>query len=149
MEYRQATKDDIELFMELRLEMLRAINSMYEDEEFSQELIDNCRDYFLNGDSTTVFAFDGDKPAGCASICYISTMPTYSHPTGRRANLMNVYVKPDLRRQGVAQVMVKTLIREAKDRGVTEISLDATEEGRPLYSVLGFRDSEEGMVLVL
>ena len=45
--------------------------------------------------------------------------------------------------------MVTLLIDEARNRGVTEISLDATAEGRPLYYDLGFTDSDECMVLVL
>ena len=43
--------------------------------------------------------------------------------------------------------MVSILIEEAWSRGVTEISLDATEAGRPLYRKLGFHDSGEYMVL--
>ena len=76
-------------------------------------------------------------------------MPTFSHPTGRRAHLMNVYTAPDYRGQGIAHRMVEMLIEEARRRGVTEISLDATTSGRPLYRKLGFQDSEECMVLVL
>ena len=52
-----------------------------------------------------------------------------------------------LRRKGIAARMVSILIEEAWSRGVTEISLDATEAGRPLYRKLGFHDSGEYMVL--
>ena len=45
--------------------------------------------------------------------------------------------------------MVEILIEEAKENGVTEISLDATEIGRPLYEVLGFQSSDSCMVMEL
>ena len=62
---------------------------------------------------------------------------------------MNVYTREAYRGQGVAARMVELLIREARGRGVTEISLDATEPGRPLYERLGFVASEECMVMNL
>ena len=43
--------------------------------------------------------------------------------------------------------MVRLLIDESWKAGATEISLDATESGRPLYESLGFIDSAECMVL--
>ena len=43
--------------------------------------------------------------------------------------------------------MMTMLIEEAKEKGVTEISLDATEDGRLLYKKMGFKPSSEGMVL--
>ena len=60
---------------------------------------------------------------------------------------MNVYTMKEWQRRGIAKKMVSILIEEAWKRGVTEISLDATEEGRPLYYALGFTDSDECMVL--
>ena len=62
---------------------------------------------------------------------------------------MNVYTNSRYRRQGIAYQMVQMLIDEAKEKGVTEISLDATESGRPLYKRCGFVDSDECMVLNL
>ena len=44
-------------------------------------------------------------------------------------------------------MMVEFLIEEAKSRGVTEISLDATQMGHLLYKSLGFNDNSEGMIL--
>ena len=95
----------------------------------------------------TCLAFDNDAAVGCASISYIEVMPTFSHPTGKRAHIMNVYTKKEYRRQGIARKMVEILIDNAKRKGVTEISLDATESGRPLYESLGFKASEECMVI--
>ena len=40
--------------------------------------------------------------------------------------------------------MVGQLIAEAKERGCTEISLDATPEGKSLYKALGFIENKEG-----
>jgi ribosomal protein S18 acetylase RimI-like enzyme len=148
IEYRIATDKDIELMMRSRLEMLRVVNNLSDDYVYSEDIINNSREYFLNGDQTTVLVLDGDKVIGCASMSYITIMPTFSHPTGKRAHLMNVYTNPSYRRQGIARKMVNMLIDDAWNKGATEISLDATELGRPLYESLGFIDSNECMVLV-
>lgn len=144
---RTATKDDIEDLMNVRLEMLRIVNNLSDSETFDTTLIEQSRNYFLNGNQTTVIAVDKNKIIGCATISYINIMPTYSHSTGNRAHLMNVYTNKNYRRQGIAKQMVSMLIEEAKSKGATEISLDATEDGRPLYKNLGFTENKEAMVL--
>lgn len=148
VKFRKAGKDDLCLVMESRLECLRVVNGLPADYVFSDELIQMSREYFENGKQTTVLAVDG-AVIGCATLCYLEIMPTLSHPTGRRAHLMNVYTDAAYRRQGIALKMLNMLIEEAKERGVTEISLDATEQGRPLYKRCGFTESEECMVLNL
>lgn len=147
IKYKTATASDIDLLMSSRLEMLKVVNSLDEDYQYSDEIIRESRDYFLNGDQVTVLAMDGDKVVGCASMSFMRIMPTFSHPTGKRAHLMNVYTSKEYRRQGIAEKMVKMLIDITWQRGATEISLDATEAGRPLYEKLGFKDSTECMVL--
>ena len=147
VEFKIATNDDIELLMSSRLEMLKVVNNLPKDYEYTDEIINESRDYFLNGDQVTVLALDGDIVAGCASMSFMRIMPTFSHPTGKRAHLMNVYTRSEYRRQGIAREMVNMLIDETWKRGATEISLDATKMGRPLYESLGFTNSTECMVL--
>ena len=147
IEYRIATDKDIELLMSSRLEMLKVVNNLPADYEYTDEIVNESRDYFLNGDQVTVLALDGDIVAGCASMSFMRIMPTFSHPTGKRAHLMNVYTRSEYRRQGIAREMVNMLIDETWKRGATEISLDATKMGRPLYESLGFTNSTECMVL--
>ena len=147
VDIRIASKDDIGRMMNIRLEMLKVVNDLPEDYEYPDEMINESRDYFLTGDQMTVLALDGEETVGCASMSFIRVMPTFDHPTGRRAHLMNVYTRDEYRRQGIAEKMVKLLIDESWSEGVTEISLDATVSGRPLYESMGFTYSTECMIL--
>ena len=147
MEYRIATAKDIDLLMSSRLEMLKVVNDLPQDYQYDDVIVNESRDYFLNGDHITVLVIDNGEVIGCASMSFMRIMPTFSHPTGKRAHLMNVYTRSEYRRQGIARKMVEILIDETWKRGATEISLDATTMGRPLYESLGFKPSTEGMVL--
>ncbi len=149
MEYRKTTAADIDLLMELRLEMLRKVNDLPDSYEFTDEFVECNRRYFLEGDQTTAAAFDGGRAAGCASISYIGIMPTFSHPTGKRAHIMNVYTRSEYRRKGIARKLITMLIEAAAERGVTEISLDATDMGKPLYLALGFENSDAHMAKII
>lgn len=148
IEYRVASKDDMDLVIKSRLEMLRVVNGLSEDYVFEDELVACSKAYFECGDQTTVLAVENEV-IGCATMCYLEMMPTFSHPTGRRAHLMNVYTQEQFRGNGIGSKMMEILLSEAKKKGVTEVSLDATELGRPLYKKFGFIESEECMVLVL
>lgn len=147
--YRKTTKADMKILMKLRLEMLREVNGLSGEYEYNENFIFESRRYFESGEQTTVIASDGETLVGCASLSYTWIMPTFSHPTGNRAHLMNVYTRADYRRRGISKKMVEILIDEAKENGVTEISLDATEMGRPLYESLGFKASDSCMVMDL
>ena len=147
--YRKTTKADMKILMKLRLEMLREVNGLSGEYEYDENFIFESRRYFESGKQTTVIASDGETLVGCASLSYTWIMPTFSHPTGNRAHLMNVYTRADYRRRGISKKMVEILIDEAKENGVTEISLDATEMGRPLYESLGFKASDSCMVMDL
>lgn len=147
MNIRKATKGDLKKVLETRYTVIKEVCQLSDEYCFNEEFRNSTRRYYENADQTTVLALDDEEVIGCATICYISLVPTFDHPTGKRAHIMNVYTDKCYRRRGIAYKMMISLIEEAKERGVTEISLDATEEGRLLYAKLGFKPSTEGMVL--
>lgn len=149
--YKTADKNDLQTLIAIRLEMLKQVNNLNDDYSFDDDFVANTKEYFLNGNQTTVLAFDDNthSPIGCATLSYIYIMPTFDHPTGNRGHLMNVYTNPNYRHKGIASKLVKMLIEEGLAKGITEISLDATQMGEPLYRSLGFTNNDAGMVLEL
>lgn len=132
---------DMDTLLRWRMTVLAEVFSIPEDEDVSGLREENRRYYekrIAAGEHTAVLALDGDEGVGCGGICYYQEMPSPDNPTGECAYLMNIYVTPARRHQGVAQEIVKALIADAKARGVTKIYLETSEDGRELYRRLGF-----------
>lgn len=142
---RRADADTEDAALAIRMDCLCDVGGLPGSHEFPETFIDSTRDFLRTADQTTLLAMDGEIPVACATLCYKRCIPTLGHPTGCRAHLMNVYTAGGYRRQGIARQLVEMLHAEAKQRGVTEITLDATDEGRRLYETLGYRASDEGM----
>lgn len=74
-------------------------------------------------------------------------MPTYHNPSGKKAYIMNMYTVPEYRRRGIAIKTLDMLIKDTKNKGITSISLEATDMGRPLYEKYGFIKMNDEMEL--
>ena len=75
---------------------------------------------------------------GCGGISFYEIMPTYEHPSGKCAYIMNMYTCPLYRKQGVATQILDLLVKAAQKHGVLKISLEATKKGRSVYEKYGF-----------
>ncbi len=51
---------------------------------------------------------------------------------------MNMYTNPKYRRKGIAYKILDMLIKATKSKGISWISLEGTDMGRPLYEKYGF-----------
>lgn len=131
--------------LRIRMDCLRDVEKLPMNHDFGDAFTAATVDFLRTADQTTLLAMDGDTAVACATLCYKTCIPTLGHPTGKRAHLMNVYTAGGYRRQGIARGLVEALHAEARQRGVTEITLDATEEGRMLYTAMGYRISGECM----
>jgi GNAT superfamily N-acetyltransferase len=89
----------------------------------------------------------GEVIAG-AGLWLMDWPPHPDDPTARRGCVMNVYVEPAYRRQGIARRLMGMLIGWCRDDGVRFVLLHPSDKGKPLYESLGFEVSGD-MVLSL
>ena len=150
LKYKKATIDDIEILTKTRIEVLRAANRLSDDvdmKEVEKTSFEYYKTALRNKTHTAYLVFDGEKFIGAGGVSYFQVMPTYHNPSGYKAYIMNMYTKPEYRRQGIAYHTLDLLIKDAKEKGITAISLEATDMGRPLYEKYGFTCMKEEMEL--
>lgn len=148
--YKKATLEDINILTDTRIEVLRAANRLPGDADMG-EVKKQSYDYYQkalrDGMHIGYLIFDGSRFAGSGGISFFRVMPTCHNPSGKKAYIMNLYTAPEYRRKGIAYETLDRLVREAKSRGITAISLETTDMGRPLYEKYGFVQMKDEMEL--
>ena len=123
--------------------------------EIEQPLLESCAGYFVkalaSGEYVGWVAQLTAPPhpvIGGAGVQFRPFLPR-TDPTGqlllvgREGLILNVYVDPAHRHQGVARRLLDTLIRWAPGVGIVRLVLHASPAGRHLYESLGFFASNE------
>ena len=150
LNYKRASLDDLELLVATRIEVLRSANGLDERTDMT-DVKEQSRDYFRRGFQNNSFAaylvLDGSRLAGAGGVSFFRVMPTYHNPSGWKAYIMNMYTRPEYRRQGIAYRTLDLLVKAARGRGIGCITLEATKMGRPLYEKYGFVGMRDEMEL--
>lgn len=69
--------------------------------------------------------------------------PRPGHPLTMWGYILSIYTEPPARRRGLARAIVDACIQRASEVGCTRVCLHASDEGRPLYTELGFEPTAE------
>lgn len=151
LQYKKAAIADIDVLTETRVEVLRAANQLSEQADMT-EVRERSYQYYkkaiVDGTHVAYLVFENDHFVGAGGISFYQVMPTYHNPSGRKAYIMNMYTAYGYRRRGIAYHTLDLLVQEAKDRGITAISLEATQMGRPLYEKYGFVSMKDEMEIL-
>ena len=148
--YKRATSEDIDILTKTRIEVLRAANQLSDDIDMSEVEKESYNYYqktLCDGSHIAYLVFDGKRFVGAGGVSFFQVMPTYHNPTGNKAYIMNMYTNPAYRRRGIAAKTLDMLINDTKNKGITAISLEATDMGRPLYEKYGFIKMNDEMKL--
>lgn len=139
--YKRATLEDINTLVETRIEVLRAANKLCADTDMGEVERQSYLYYqkaLSDGSHIAFLVFDESGCIGTGGVSFFQVMPTYHNPSGKKAYIMNMYTNPKYRRKGIAYKTLDMLIKEIKSKGISSISLEATDMGRPLYEKYGF-----------
>ena len=150
-EYKRATVENIDELVRTRLMVLRAANKLSENVDMSvveQESFAYYKRALETGEHIAYLVYDNGTFVGAGGVSFYQVMPTYHNSTGKKAYIMNMYTVPEYRRQGIASYTLDLLVRDAREQGVSQIALEATDMGRPLYERYGFVKMENEMELI-
>ncbi len=141
IQFTKASPKDVELLTESRIEFLEEYWGQQE-EDLRKSLRITLMDYFTRtlSDGTYVCYLAKNEKGwiGIGGMVLRQQPGGFKIPNGKIAYIMNMYTRPEYRKQGVAKHILQLLMDEAKTLGCEALELHATQEGEPVYQKAGF-----------
>jgi GNAT superfamily N-acetyltransferase len=147
-EIRLATVADAEAIAEQRLRMFADAGVAEEAAmgPMRANFIDWVRPRLEDGRYVGWLVEDEGRLVAGAGLWEMEWPPHFMDAQSRRAYLLNFYVVPAMRRQGLARKLLALAVAEAKARGIKVVTLHASRYGKPVYAQYGFKLSNEMML---
>ena len=145
--------DDARVITDLRWKLFEETNSTTTPEP-TPEFLHACRravtESLASGDSFAWLAIAPDGAAvGNLVLLLHFRLPSPRNIVPTEGYVMNVYVEPAWRRQGIATALMDAALEHARSLGLGRVRLHSTPEGRSTYARAGFVPREDGMELSL
>jgi GNAT superfamily N-acetyltransferase len=90
---------------------------------------------------------DAGRCVGIVSILDLDMPPRPGDNRTAEGYIINMYVEPDARRQGIGRRLFDACIASAPGADIRRLLLHATDDGRPLYEAAGFAPNASWMEL--
>ncbi len=152
IEVRRAVADDAAELTRLREHLFAGMDGVHpEPAQWQQDAIAVLGKH-LDEPDAEMAAFVVDMPdapgrlASCAIGVIDTRLPSPHNARGETGYVMSVATDPEYRRRGYSRGCMRALLDWFGERGVTSIMLNASVEGEPLYTQLGFAFSGDPMM---
>jgi GNAT superfamily N-acetyltransferase len=141
---RSARLSEIGAAAELRAGMAREMGHDWDAEHrgWRDGFVQFFHDKQARGDAQLFYAERGDEIVGMAAFSVLDEYraAAFGQPRGW---VNSVYVIPSLRRRGIAKKLMEAGLDWMRKRGCVTARLRTSDEGRPLYELLGFTPGTE------
>lgn len=138
----KAELKDIDRLVQLRLAYLKEDFGGLDEKDIlaiEKQLPDYLRSH-LNKDLFVYISREDNTIAACAFLLVIEKPMSPSFINGKTGTVLNVYTCPASRHKGHAKRIMKELLEDAVQMDLCTVDLKATEDGYPLYKLVGFED---------
>jgi GNAT superfamily N-acetyltransferase len=147
---RRAIVNDLDEFIELRLQLMRETGYL-EGKQTSSKLVEATRAYLLTNLPTERFiawvAEAESRIVGISGLVFFEKPPVEENLTGLEAYVMNMYTIPEWRGKGIAMALMQEIIHFVKTTGARRIWLHTTRDGQHVYEQSGFVFTADDMEL--
>jgi GNAT superfamily N-acetyltransferase len=151
---RQATLNDIETLVTLRLAMMAEVpgrDAKTAEPEGVSALAEANRAYMRDampaGEFVAYVAESDGAIVATSGLRIYRMAPHNGNIRGVGAYVLNMYTVPAWRGRGLASALLERLVEHAREVGATSVSLRASDAGRPVYERYGFTSDASFMSL--
>jgi GNAT superfamily N-acetyltransferase len=144
IEARRAVADDAIELTRLREHLFAGMDGVHpEPAQWQQDAIAVLRKRLPEHDGNmAAFVVDTPDRPGLVASCAIGIidgrLPSPHNARGENGYVMSVATDPEYRRRGYSRACMRALLGWFGGRGITSVMLNASSEGEPLYTELGF-----------
>lgn len=151
MTVRKATSNDVDLIVERRLDFVaHSAGPGYVTSSGFAEQTKN----WVNSEMSAgrLHAWLAEREGSFAGMVLLVLWPRPPKPEDHRTTegyIINMYVVPELQRQGIGSLLLAACIGSAEEFGIRKFVLHTTDAGNKLYFGAGFEEAEDWLQLLV
>ena len=148
VEIRIATVDDVAVITRQRRRMFEDSGQLAAEgsPELGPNFVEWVRPRMASGEYLGWIAEENGVIVGGAGVWMMPFPPHFLDTAPVRAYLLNFYVDPSMRGQGIAGRLLDLTVAEGRTRGAKVVTLHASKFGKPIYERFGFKPTNEMML---
>lgn len=133
--------DEVELLTTYRMAYLTEMQGE-RSEEYQIRLKNDLNQYFMEAIAENrCFAFlaqQGDDILSFGAMILKKIPGDFNQSMYLEGDILNMYTVPFARRKGISALILQELLNEARNRGISKVSLHTSKDGEKLYRKFGF-----------
>ncbi|MDP3645250.1 MAG: GNAT family N-acetyltransferase [Bacteroidota bacterium] len=134
---------EVELLTTYRMAYLTEMQGE-RSEEYQLKLKTELNQYFTDAlNEKRVFAFLAEQNGEALSFgaMVLKKIPgDFNQSMYLEGDILNMYTVPFARRKGISALILQELLNEARNRGISKVSLHTSKDGEKLYRKFGFSE---------